>query len=239
MITVAGLGVTRAGRRVLEDIGFELAPGSITGLLGASGAGKTTLMRALLGVQRIQDGTITVDGLPAGRRELRSRVGYVTQSPAIYPDLTVAQNVDYFGALYGAGPAQTAQTLEVVGLGDRGRDLVANLSGGQRGRVSLACALVGRPRILIMDEPTVGLDPLVVEALWHSFRRLADDGTTLLISSHVMDEADRCERVLFLRDGRLIADGSPLQLRARSGCSDMNDVFIHFAGVRPHEEVPR
>ena len=239
MITVDGLTVARGKRAVLEDISFALDPGSITGLLGASGAGKTTLMRAILGLQQIQAGSVTVDGLPAGHKALRSRMGYVTQSAAVYPDLTVAQNVDYFGSLYGAGRQQTADVLELIGMPDRGGDLVSNLSGGQRNRVSLACALVGRPRVLIMDEPTVGLDPLLIEQLWQAFERLADGGTTLLVSSHVMDEADRCQRVLFLRDRHLIADGSPHELRERSGKRDMNDVFIHFAGGAPTEEVAR
>lgn len=239
MIVVDRLSVTRGRREVLEDVSFALEPGSITGLLGASGTGKTTLMRAILGLQRITSGSITTDGLPAGHRDLRSRMGYVTQGAAIYPDLTVTQNVDYFGSLYGAGSRETAEVLEIIGMADRGGDLVANLSGGQQNRVSLACALVGRPRILIMDEPTVGLDPLLIEQLWVSFRQFAAEGTTLLVSSHVMDEADRCERVLFLRDRQLIADGTPDELRERSGHRDMNDVFLHFAGGAPAEEVSR
>lgn len=239
MIIVDRLSVTRGRREVLEDVSFALEPGSITGLLGASGTGKTTLMRAILGLQRISAGSITIDGLPAGHRDLRSRMGYVTQGAAIYPDLTVTQNVDYFGSLYGAGSRETAEVLEIIGMADRGGDLVANLSGGQQNRVSLACALVGRPRILIMDEPTVGLDPLLIEQLWVSFRQFAAEGTTLLVSSHVMDEADRCERVLFLRDRQLIADGTPDELRERSGRRDMNDVFLHFAGGAPAEEVSR
>lgn len=239
MIDVNSLAVSRGGRGVLEDISFTLEGGTITGLLGSSGSGKTTLMRSILGLQRIDHGSITVDGLSAGHRDLRSRIGYVTQSPAIYPDLTVTQNVDYFGALYGAEASWTAEVLGVIGLANRGDDLVSNLSGGQQNRVSLACALVGRPRVLIMDEPTVGLDPLLIEQLWEFFRHLAESGTTLLVSSHVMDEADRCERVLFLRERRLIADGSPAELRQRSGSTSMNEAFIHFAGGVPAEEVSR
>jgi ABC-2 type transport system ATP-binding protein len=236
MIDVQDLHLNRGRRSVLADVGFTLERGTITGLLGASGTGKTTLMRAILGLQRLSGGTIMIDGLPAGHRTLRQRIGYVTQGAAIYEDLTVWQNVGYFAALYGAGRDAITQVLHTVGLADRGDDLARDLSGGQRNRVSLACALVGRPEVLIMDEPTVGLDPLLIDQLWVSFRDLAAAGTTLLVSSHVMDEADRCERVLFLRDRRVIADGSPAELRARAGEDDMNDVFIHFAGGPPITE---
>lgn len=230
MIEVQNVSLSWGRRKVLNDVTFTLERGTITGLLGASGTGKTTLMRALLGLQRLAEGSISIDGLPAGHRALRRRVGYVTQGAAIYEDLTVSQNVGYFAALYGTERDDVARVLHTVGLADRADDLARNLSGGQQNRVSLACALVGRPEVLVMDEPTVGLDPLLIDRLWAEFRRFADAGTTLLISSHVMDEADRCERVLFLRDEHVIADGSPAQLRQRSGKDDMNDVFIHFAG---------
>ncbi|WP_134325132.1 ABC transporter ATP-binding protein [Cumulibacter soli] len=237
MIAVHNLDLMRGRRSVLRDISFTLERGTITGLLGASGTGKTTLMRALLGLQRIAGGTITIDDLPAGDPTLRERIGYVTQGAAIYPDLTVAQNVGYFAALYGAAPDAVATALQTVGLADRGADLAHNLSGGQQNRVSLACALVGSPDVLIMDEPTVGLDPLLIDQLWSAFNALAAKGTTLLVSSHVMDEADRCARVLFLRDGGLIADGSPADLRAASGAADMNSVFVHFAGGPKDQEM--
>lgn len=230
MIAVRGLSLDRGRRQVLQDVGFSLERGTITGLLGASGTGKTTLMRAILGLQRLSGGSITIDGLPAGHPGLRRRVGYVTQRAAVYEDLTVLQNVEYFAALHGAGQDAVVHALQTVGLADRGGDLARELSGGQLNRVSLACAFVGGPEVLVMDEPTVGLDPLLIDQLWASFRSLAASGATLLISSHVMDEADRCERVLFLRDQRVIADGSPTELRRRSGQDDMNDVFIHFAG---------
>lgn len=230
MIEVQNVSLNWGRRTVLTNVSFTLERGSITGLLGASGTGKTTLMRALLGLQRLAAGSILIDGLPAGHRALRRRVGYVTQGAAIYEDLTVAQNVNYFAALYGADRGDVAAVLHTVGLADRAEDLARNLSTGQQNRISLACTLVGRPELLVMDEPTVGLDPLLIDRLWVEFRKLATAGTTLLVSSHVMDEADRCERVLFLRDQRVIADGSPAQLRQRSGKDDMNDVFIHFAG---------
>jgi ABC-2 type transport system ATP-binding protein len=223
-IQVQDLQVERGGRTVLDDLSFSVAPGAVTGLLGPSGCGKTTLIRAIVGVQRLRAGRVTVLGEPAGSAALRSRVGYVTQAPSVYADLTVAANLRYFAAVLGV--PQDERVLEAVALQDRRGDVVGRLSGGQRARVSLACALLGDPDLLVLDEPTVGLDPLLRRDLWRLFHELAAGGTTLLVSSHVMDEADRCDRLLLMREGAIVADGTPAELRERTGTTDLEDAFV-------------
>jgi ABC-2 type transport system ATP-binding protein len=225
-VTVTDLVVPRGARRVLHDVGCTVPPGRVTGLLGPSGSGKSTLMRAIVGVQQVRSGTVTVLGRPAGSAELRSRVGYVTQAPSVYADLTVRENARYFAALYGRGAAEAAAALADVGLADAAGQLVQDLSGGQRGRVSLACALVGEPELLVLDEPTVGLDPVLRVELWTRFHALAEAGTTLIVSSHVMDEAARCDRLLLLREGRLLSDSTPTELRERTGNEDLEEAFL-------------
>lgn len=236
-ITLADLTVVRSRTTVLDHISAEIPAGAITGLLGPSGSGKTTLMRVIVGAQRITDGTATVLGRPAGSPDLRARVGYTTQSPAVYGDLTVAQNVEYFGALYPArrATAQTdaAEAIDAVGLGAFADRRAEALSGGQRSRVSIACALVAHPELLILDEPTVGLDPLLRAELWERFTAMAAAGTTLLVSSHVMDEAAHCTRLLLLREGRLVAELEPSDLLARTGAPTLDDAFL--ALVREQE----
>ncbi|MCZ2858213.1 ABC transporter ATP-binding protein [Blastococcus sp. VKM Ac-2987] len=234
-VTVTDLVIDRGRRRVLPGLSFTVPAGQVTGLLGPSGSGKTTLMRALVGVQRIRSGTVTVLGEPAGSPGLRSRVGYVTQAPSVYPDLTVRENARHFAALYGAGAREADAAVAGVGLADAAGQLVADLSGGQKGRVSLACALVGSPEVLVLDEPTVGLDPVLRVELWERFHALAAAGTTLIVSSHVMDEAGRCDRLLLLRDGELIADSTPAQLRADGRSEDLEEAFLNV--VRAREEV--
>ena len=211
------------------DLDFALVTGQITGLLGPSGCGKTTLMRALVGVQRGVRGTVTVLGEPAGSPTLRRRVGYVTQTPAVYADLTVGENLQYFAAVLSADRHRVAEVLEQVSLADRAGQLVQTLSGGQRARVSLATALLSTPELLVLDEPTVGLDPVLRRDLWALFRSLADAGATLLVSSHVMDEAARCDRLLLMRDGRLVADDSPQDLLRRTGARDVEEAFLMIA----------
>jgi ABC-2 type transport system ATP-binding protein len=234
-VTVTDLVVDRGHRRVLSDLSCAVPAGRVTGLLGPSGSGKTTLLRALVGVQRIRSGEVTVLGEPAGSPGLRSRVGYVTQAPSVYPDLTVRENARHFAALYGRGARAADDALTAVGLADAAGQLVADLSGGQRGRVSLACALVGEPQLLVLDEPTVGLDPVLRVELWDRFHALAAAGTTLVVSSHVMDEAGRCDRLLLLREGRLLADSTPARLRADSGTDDLEEAFLRL--VRASQEV--
>jgi ABC-2 type transport system ATP-binding protein len=234
-VAVTDLVVDRGRRRVLHGISFDVPAGEVTGLLGPSGSGKTTLMRALVGVQKVRSGVVTVLGAAAGSASLRSRVGYVTQSPSVYADLTVRENVRYFAALHGAGAAVADAAITDVGLVDAAGQLVADLSGGQSGRASLACALVGHPDVLVLDEPTVGLDPVLRVELWDRFHALAAGGTTLIVSSHVMDEAARCDRLLLLREGRLLADSTPARLRAESGTADLEESFLRL--VRAQQEV--
>jgi ABC-2 type transport system ATP-binding protein len=227
-VRVTDLHVDRGGRRVLDGLDFTIPRGAVTGLLGPSGCGKTTLMRCVVGVQRIRGGTVEVLGRAAGSAALRARIGYVTQAPSVYADLSVAANVRYFAAVLGVPSDRGDAVLESVGLADRGHDLVGRLSGGQRARVSLACALLGEPELLVLDEPTVGLDPVLRRDLWRLFHDLADRGTTLLVSSHVMDEADRCDRLLLMRDGRLVADDKPDVLRELTGADDLEDAFLRI-----------
>jgi len=226
-VVVEDLVVVRGGAEVLHGLSFALEPSRITGLLGPSGCGKTTLMRALVGVQAGITGRVEVLGLPAGTAALRSRVGYVTQAPAVYTDLSIAENLRYFARVVGARNAD--EVLEQVGLHDRRNQLVQTLSGGQRARVSLATALLGSPELLVLDEPTVGLDPVLRRDLWGLFRTLADSGTTVLVSSHVMDEASRCDRLLLMREGRLVADDSPAGLLKHTGTKDVESAFLAVA----------
>jgi ABC-2 type transport system ATP-binding protein len=228
------LRVQRGGREVLHGLSFVVPTGSVTGLLGPSGGGKTTLMRAVVGVQAGVRGRLGVLGRPAGTASLRSRIGYVTQSPAVYGDLTVRRNLAYFADVLGAPQSRVGRTLDDVGLAPAAGQRVDTLSGGQRTRVSLATSLLGDPELLVLDEPTVGLDPLLRRDLWGLFRRLADDGRTLLISSHVMDEASRCDRLLLLRDGRLVADDTLDELLERTRTADVEDAFLTLAeGATP------
>lgn len=227
-IEIGGLTVTRGGRLVIPGLNLRVPAGQVVGLLGPSGGGKSTVMRAVVGVQRIDGGSVEVLGLPAGHRRLRRRVGYVTQSPSVYGDLTVRENVAHFARLLGvADPQTTADTVVArVGLADHADDLTDELSGGQRSRASLAAALVGDPELLVLDEPTVGLDPALRRDLWGLFHRLAEDGVTLLVSSHVMDEATRCDRLVLLREGVALADDTPARLLERTGAVDVEGAFL-------------
>ena len=225
-ITVAGLRVVRGETVALHAVSLHVAPGRVTGLLGPSGSGKTTLIRAIVGVQRVSAGRVTVLGEPAGTPQLRARVGYVTQTPSVYSDLSVRENLRYFARIVGASRPRVDEVIKTVALDSVARRVVARLSGGQRARVSLASALLNDPDVLVLDEPTVGLDPVLRRDLWDMFHSLAERGRTLLVSSHVMDEADRCDDLLLLRDGRLLATGSPQQLRAQTGAGDLESVFL-------------
>lgn len=231
-VVVEALRVVRGGQEVLPGIDAELPRGVITGLLGPSGSGKSTLLRAIVGVQAITGGRVTVLGHPAGSPALRRSVGYSTQAPAVYQDLTVAENLRYFASVRGDDPAEVPRVLELVGLTRYADRLAGRLSGGELGRASLAVALLGRSELLVLDEPTVGLDPVLRGELWELFRRLAADGVTLLVSSHVMDEASRCDQLLLLRDGRILAQDSPAALRERTGTPDVEQAFVALVGAR-------
>ncbi len=211
---------------ILDGVSCELARGSITGLLGPSGAGKTTLMRVLVGLQRPASGRAAIFDIPAGEARLRDQIGYVTQSPSIYLDLTVLENLTYFAKIIGDGSGQADQLIRELDLVPQRDQLVERLSGGQRARVSLAIALLGHPKLLVLDEPTVGLDPLLRRDLWERFRRLAAQGATLLVSSHVMDEAAHCDRILLLRDGKLLADTTLAELLDETGERSPEAAFI-------------
>lgn len=227
VVEVQALRVMRGKREVLHNITLAIPGGSITGLIGPSGCGKTTLMRSIVGVQIVQAGTVTVLGLPAGSPTLRRRIGYGTQSQAVYSDLTVAQNLQYFAAVLAASPRDVETVMEGVGLTAERNQPVGQLSGGQLSRASLAVALLGEPELLILDEPTVGLDPVLREELWELFHRLrATRGITLLISSHVMDEAERCERLILMRNGSILAQDSPAALCARTGTQSLEQAFL-------------
>ncbi len=234
-IEIEGLRVRRGGRPVLRDVSLTVESGRVTGLLGPSGCGKTTLMRAIVGVQIVESGVVTVLGEPAGAPGLRRRVGYVTQAPSVYGDLSVRENLHYFARVLGVGNERVERVIETVDLEQHADQVVNDLSGGEQARASLATALLGEPHALILDEPTVGLDPVLRRDLWATFAELAAGGTTLLVSSHVMDEAEHCDRLLLMREGEILAEDTPDGLRARTREQDLDEAFL--ALIRESEAV--
>lgn len=231
-VNVVDLTVSRGGREVLHGLTFQVPRGAVVGLLGPSGCGKTTLMRALVGVQIVASGTVQVLGHPAGSRPLRDKVGYSTQNPAVYADLTVGENLRYFCSILGAPRSDVDRVIEEAGLGGQRDQIVSSLSGGQRGRASLAVALLGSPELIVLDEPTVGLDPVLRQELWTMFHKLAENGATLIVSSHVMDEAARCQRLLLMREGSILTDGTPQELRDGTGTDDLEEAFLRVITER-------
>ncbi|MEU4287042.1 ABC transporter ATP-binding protein [Kribbella sp. NPDC026596] len=218
--------VVRGDREVLHGVGFDLRAGTVTGLLGPSGCGKTTLIRAIVGLQARVTGDVSVLGSPAGAPKLRGRIGYVTQESSVYFDLTVTENLRFFAAVLGAPSDDVDRVIDAVDLRSHANQRVDRLSGGQQSRASLAAALLGNPELLVLDEPTVGLDPVLRRDLWNLFHSLADAGATLLVSSHVMDEASRCDRLLLMRDGDLLADDTPRGLLDSVGTDDIEQAFL-------------
>jgi ABC-2 type transport system ATP-binding protein len=231
-IRIDGLRVVRGGNVVIPDLDLDVGAGVVTGLLGPSGSGKTTLMRAIVGVQIVARGSVRVLGMEAGSPELRPRIGYVTQAPSVYADLSVRENLRYFGRVVGAPATRVDEVLAVVALADVAARPVRRLSAGQRSRVALATALLGRPQVLVLDEPTVGLDPVLRRDLWDMFHTLAADGAAMLVSSHVIDEAERCDTLVLLRDGRVLAAEPPESLLARTGAGGMDEAFLALAKER-------
>lgn len=225
-VEVSDLLVVRGTTRAVDRVSFTTQPGEVVGLLGPSGCGKSSLMRAITGVQILRSGTVSVFGAPAGSMELRSRVGYVTQAPSVYDDLSIIENLRFFASVLGAGDVDAC--LEAVDLTAHRDKTVANLSGGQRSRVSLAVALLGDPDLLVLDEPTVGLDPVLRRDLWKLFHEVADRGKAVIVSSHVMDEAVRCDRLLLMREGKLLADDTPERILERTGQSDIEGAFLQL-----------
>lgn len=233
-IESTGLNVKKGAKDILKGLNLAVQPGSITGLIGPSGSGKTTLMRTIIGAQASSSGALTVLGMPAGSPKLRHKIGYVSQSPAVYHDITVVQNLQYFATIIGVDKKDVDKVIKEVQLNDQRNQLAGTLSGGQLARVSLAIALLGRPEILVLDEPTVGLDPLLRNRLWNLFAALANHGRTIIVSSHVMDEAERCDNLLLLREGRLLWNGSKQKLLAHTKQKNVGDAFI--ATIK-HEEA--
>ncbi|MCC6270259.1 MAG: ABC transporter ATP-binding protein [Microbacteriaceae bacterium] len=233
VIHTENLRVRRGKKEVLHGISFDVSRGSLVGLLGPSGSGKTTLMRAIVGVQRRVTGVVSVLGHPAGSPILRHSVGYVTQDASVYGDLTVRQNLAFFATVLRADRSDIDRVIESTDLSEQENQLVESLSGGQLSRTSLAVALLGSPELLVLDEPTVGLDPVLRVELWSLFRRLAEEGTTLLVSSHVMDEATRCDRLVLMREGEILADETPASLLERTGAADADAAFLALIQHQP------
>lgn len=228
-VRIRDLRVRRGGRLVLPGISLELRRGLVAGLLGPSGSGKTTLIRSIVGVQQVESGEVTVLGAPAGTPPLRRQVAYMTQDPSVYGDLTVRENLRYFAQVLDAPSAKIDEAIRTVQLGGHADQVVRTLSGGEQSRVSLATALLGGPKLLVLDEPTVGLDPVLRRDLWNVFHELAAGGATLLVSSHVMDEADRCDDLILLREGAVVATGTPDELRRRTQTHNLEAAFLALA----------
>ncbi len=235
-ITVERLRIQRGTKVVLPGLDVEIPAGRITGLLGPSGSGKTTFLRAIVGVQELLGGTVTVLGEEAGSPALRRQVGYMTQAPSVYADLSAGENLAFFASVLGVGEPEIERALDIVGMGAEHDRLVGEMSGGQRTRVSLATTLLASPKVLVLDEPTVGLDPVLRDDLWRTFRELVDGGATLLISSHVMDEAERCDSLLLMREGELLATETPAELCARMAAANVSEAFVRLIHERDQRD---
>lgn len=234
-VSIQSVSITLEGKTpAIKDVSLELAKGRITGIIGPSGAGKTTLVRAIVGRQAVSSGVITIDQLPAGSASLRAEVSYMPQGVSIYADLTVEENLEYFCAMQGYKKSDRVtvvrRLLESIDMEDKAKAIVGNLSGGQRQRASLAVALIGEPKLLVLDEPTVGLDPVLRDRLWRLFRQLAERGVTLIVTSHSMDEAERCDDLVLLRDGRVVASSTPVELLQRTSSTTIEESFLKLVG---------
>ncbi len=236
VIETKGLRKEFPGLVAVDSLDLRVARGTLYGLIGPNGSGKTTAIKVIVGLMRASAGEARVLGERVPLRTNRHRLGYMPQDIAIYPDLTVRENLEFFAGLYSIPKprigSRTEEVLKVVDLLDRKDGLVSHLSGGMRHRVSLACALVHDPEVLFLDEPTVGIDPMLRVQFWEYFRHLNTQGVTIVVSSHAMDEAERCDRLGFMRDGRLLAEGTAGELRARAGAGSLEEAFLLFAGGR-------
>lgn len=238
MLATHQVSITRGGNRALRHVSFAIESGKIVGLIGPSGSGKTTLMRAIVGLQKVNEGSVDVLGMPAGSSALRDRVGYMAQSPSVYEDLSVVQNIRYFARVLGYPKTEVERVIDAVDLKPQRKQVVSTLSGGQRARVSLAIALLGRPALLVLDEPTVGLDPVLRERLWGLFRALTEDGVTLIVSSHVMEEASRCDQLLLIRDGRLLANDTVANILSSTNTKSVGEAFLKLVEPRKRSSKP-
>jgi ABC-2 type transport system ATP-binding protein len=230
-VDIEGIRKNFGGLRALDGVNLHIKTGEIYGLLGPNGAGKTTIIRAIVGLVGPDAGTVTVLGRRMPDVDNLRNVGYMTQQAALYPGLSVEENLEFFAAINGAEKQGVTDALKLVRLDDRRKSVVATLSGGMRQRCSLACALVHKPKLLLLDEPTVGVDPQLRVQFWEDFRRMADNGTTIIVSSHVMDEAERCQRLGLIQYGKVLAEGSPNEVRALAGTNNLEEAFLKLAGA--------
>ncbi len=230
-VDIEGIRKNFGGLRALDGVNLHIKTGEIYGLLGPNGAGKTTIIRAIVGLVAPDAGTVTVLGRRMPDVDNLRNVGYMTQQAALYPGLSVEENLDFFAAINGAEKQGVTDALKLVRLDDRRKSVVATLSGGMRQRCSLACALVHKPKLLLLDEPTVGVDPQLRVQFWEDFRRMAENGTTIIVSSHVMDEAERCQRLGLIQYGKVLAEGSPNEVRALAGTNNLEEAFLKLAGA--------
>ena len=226
MIKATDISVEKSNKKLLDSVSIKIDRSRIVGLVGPSGSGKTTLIRTLVGSQQITKGTITTLGLAPGSKEVRSRIGYMAQKSAFYSDITVSENLHYFASILGVSRNRVLEILELTALTRHSNSLANSLSGGESSRLSLAIALLGNPDILFLDEPTVGLDPILRIELWKLFLELRQQGKLIVISSHIMEEAERCDEVLLLREGQLLFFGEPTELKRKTGCKDIESSFI-------------
>ena len=231
-VDIEGVRKNFGALRALDGIDLHIKAGEIYGFLGPNGAGKTTLIRSIVGLVAPDAGTVTVLGRRMPDVDNLRNVGYMTQQAALYPGLSVEENVQFFAAINGAAEQDVTDALELVRLADRRKSVVATISGGMRQRLSLACALVHKPKLLLLDEPTVGVDPQLRVQFWEDFRRMAANGTTIIVSSHVMDEAERCQRLGLIQYGRVLAEGSPNEVRALAGTNNLEEAFLKLAGAQ-------
>lgn len=221
---------------VLQDITLDVQPAEIFGLLGPSGSGKTTLVKLIAGVDKSTSGTVSVNGVQMPRLDMLGKIGYMAQSDALYTELTAYENLSFFASLFGLSGKEKKhrieEVMELVNLTDSMKKLVSAYSGGMKRRLSLAIAMLHRPSVLILDEPTVGIDPVLRISIWDELRTMSDQGTTIILTTHVMDEADKCNRLGMIREGRLIAVGTPSELKENTHSTTIEEAFLAYGGVR-------